>query len=60
MYGQRTKPTGQMLGTHTSDDDKERLVDQISLSKETESEVDEDEILADLGKTRKDVFACPL
>ena len=46
--------------TYACYDDEHRLVDQIGLGEETEAEVDEDEILADLGQTCKNVSACPL
>lgn len=46
--------------TYRRNDNEERLVNKISLSEQTETQVDEDEILAELRQGSKHVFACSL
>ena len=49
-------PARQASKTYSGDENKEGLIDQILLSKETEAEVDEDEILRELGEGGKHVL----
>lgn len=42
------------------DEDEHRLVDELSLSEQTQAEVDEDEVLAELGQHPKHVSTRPL
>lgn len=47
-------------GTYSSDKNEHWFVDELSLSEQAQSEVNEDEILAQLRENAEQVFCCSL